>query len=92
MNDDLLKAAFSARLRKRATEINMNYTTLAKYVGVGKTTMYNYFVGKRVPDVVTLSKICEILMVDPNYLMDFSSMNINSSFLSDGNDIYEQLE
>lgn len=92
MTDDLFKAAFASRLRGRAKEMNLNSATLAKYVGIGRTTMYNYFVGKRIPDILTLSKICEILMVDPNYLMDFSSYNVDDSFLFDGDDIYGELE
>ena len=92
MNEKLFKQAFSFKLKNYADEIGMSYKDLAKYCGVCRTTMYYYFTGKRLPDLITLIKISEVLMVSPGELLNCDYVGMSTKFLNEGSDFYVRFD
>ena len=91
MTEDLFRVIFAMKLREAAKQIGMSYSDIAKFTGISKSTVYYYFKGVRLPDLIKLNKICEVLMINPSDLMDFNQYNVNPSFTMEGSDIYETI-
>ena len=91
MTDNLFRTLFSTKLRNAAKQVGMSYSDISKYTGISKTTVYYYFKGKRLPDLIALHKICEVLMINPSDLIDFGGYDVNPSFMTEGDDIYGQV-
>ena len=92
MTDELFKTLLTMRLREAAKDAGLSYSDVARYTGICKTSVYNYFKGKRIPDLISLFKICEVLMINPRDLIDFDQYNVNQSFMNEGCDIYAKFK
>ena len=57
------------RIAKKLDEMHITQRELAAAVGVTDLTLSRYIHGKRTPDVLVLTRICETLGVSANYLL-----------------------
>lgn len=59
------------KLQRRARELGLADAEVARRVGLGQSRYANYLSGAREPDFATLAKICRVLGLTPNMLLDF---------------------
>lgn len=77
---------FSKYLRKYSISIDQ----LSRYTGINRTTLFRYKSGKRVPTVMNLYKIAEVLGISPWTLCDFSEFDISDKY-DYGDNIYNDI-
>lgn len=62
---------FGEKLQRRARELGLSDAEVARRVGLGQSRYANYLAGTREPDFGTLAKICRVLNLTPNILLEF---------------------
>lgn len=62
---------FGEKLQRRARELGLSDAEVARRVGLGQSRYANYLAGTREPDFATLAKICRVLNLTPNILLEF---------------------
>lgn len=60
------------KLKKICKQKDISYYALAKQTGISTSTIYNIMSGKNTPQIFTLFKLCNILGVSINCLIDDS--------------------
>jgi len=63
---------FGQRLRRRARELGLSDSEVARRLGMQQSRYAHYVSGTREPDLATLSRICRLLGTSPNALLGFS--------------------
>ncbi len=63
--------ALGQALRRRAEEIGLTDSEVARRVGLEAGRYGNYVRGTREPDFATFKRICRVLMTTPNVLLEF---------------------
>ena len=77
-------ASFKDMLKYLRNRDNLSQSELAEKLGVAKSTISMYEIGKREPDFETLEAICDLFNVDMNFLLGKDgSENDNHSYLND---------
>ena len=61
---------FGEKLKEARKQKGLKQTELASMIGVAKTTLANYEIGNREPDLSKIKKIVEVLQVTPEFLLD----------------------
>lgn len=61
------------KLQQRARELGLSDAEVARRVGLGQSRYANYLSGTREPDLATLAKICRILNLRPDTLLEFDA-------------------
>lgn len=61
--------SFGSRLREARKAKGLRQVELSIRCGLSKSVVSNYEVGISYPNIETLYKLCELLEVDPNYLL-----------------------
>lgn len=62
-------ASFKDMLKYLRNRDNLSQSELAEKLGVAKSTISMYEIGKREPDFETLEAICDLFNVDMNFLL-----------------------
>lgn len=65
----------------------MTQSELGKKLGLNQRTISQYVRGNTMPSLETLSKICEILEIDPSYILEIKEYDNSDLFLSDKQEI-----
>ena len=77
-------ASFKDMLKYLRNRDNLSQSELAEKLGVAKSTISMYEIGKREPDFETLEAICDLFNVDMNFLLGKDgSENDNHYYLND---------
>ncbi|MBE5734583.1 MAG: helix-turn-helix transcriptional regulator [Clostridiales bacterium] len=63
------KQIFSAQLQEAVKYSSINYSELAKKLGITKATMSMYKHGKALPSLETFTLLCDILDVSADFLL-----------------------
>lgn len=63
---------FEERLRARMVELGMTGRELAATIGVDETAVSCWFSGRARPSLSRLLELCQVLSVDPNWLLGWS--------------------
>lgn len=63
---------FAKRLRERADQMGISNSEAARRAGLEERRYGHYIAGRREPDLVTLTKIAEVLQTTPNWLLGVS--------------------
>lgn len=64
---------FGKNLQTRARELGLADAEIARRLDLGQSRYANYVSGAREPDFATFAKICRVLGVTPNILLEFDS-------------------
>ena len=62
---------FETNLRKRARELNLSNSEVARRVGVTERRYGHYVTGAREPNLITLVKIAQVLHTSPDELLGY---------------------
>lgn len=76
-------ALFKDMLKYLRSRENMSQSESAEKLGVAKSTISMYEVGKREPDFETLEAIADLFHVDMNFLLGKSESENNHYYLND---------
>lgn len=57
---------FSSALRAMMAIRNINIPVLAERIGVSVTSVYNWRIGKRLPNKMHIEQLCNVLSMDEN--------------------------
>lgn len=63
---------FAKRLRERANQMGISNSEAARRAGLEERRYGHYIAGRREPDLMTLTKIAEVLQTTPNWLLGVS--------------------
>lgn len=69
------------KLKKICEDKEISYYALAKNTGMSTSTIYNIMSGKNIPQIFTLFKLCNVLGVSINSLIDDSGEIENEEVL-----------
>jgi transcriptional regulator with XRE-family HTH domain len=69
---NIMKYEFGARLRKYREQKLLSQKEFAELIGVSNSRVSNWEQGINRPDVDMIAKICSVLDVDPNELLDIT--------------------
>jgi transcriptional regulator with XRE-family HTH domain len=58
-------------LQKRARELGLSDAEVARRLGLGQSRYANYVSGTREPDFATFTRICQVLQITPDQLLEF---------------------
>lgn len=72
MKDNKKRKLIKTRLIKAIRSSGYNYSMIAKRIGVDKSILRQYFTTNKLPSITTLSKICEVIGADANYILGLS--------------------
>ena len=75
-----------ARKNARLTQIE-----LADHLGVSRSTIANYEMGRRKPTFLELKKIAEKLRVDVNYLVEAEESNKEDELITRANNVFNDI-
>jgi len=64
---------FGENLQKRARELGLSDAEVARRLGLGQSRYANYVSGTREPDFATFTKICQVLDITPDQLLEFTA-------------------
>jgi Predicted transcriptional regulators len=65
---------FGDRLRLRRAELNMSQSNVADIIGLGAAAISKYEKNAASPNVETLCKLCDLLMVSADWLLGLSDI------------------
>jgi len=69
MKNNVRREIIKTRLKEELEASKMSFTEIAKAVGVKVQMITQYRNSKKLPSIETLSKICEVLGADANYIL-----------------------
>ena len=69
MKDDVRKEIIKTRLAEEIKNSGMTNTEIAKAIGVNIAMITKYKKLLKLPSITTLSKICEVIGADANYIL-----------------------
>ncbi len=69
MKDTIRKELIKTRLAEELTNSGMTNTEIARAIGVNVALITQYKKLLKLPSITTLSKICEVIGADANYIL-----------------------
>lgn len=69
MKDAIRKELIKTRLAEELTNSGMTNTEIARAIGVNVALITQYKKLLKLPSITTLSKICEVIGADANYIL-----------------------
>jgi len=69
MKKNIRREIIKSRLKEELEASKMSFTEIAKAVGVKVQMITQYRNSTKLPSIETLSKICEVLGADANYIL-----------------------
>lgn len=75
----MYKEIFRLRLKNERIMKGFSQETMARNLGIGRSTYTNWEIGNREPDIESLALICEMLEVDSNWLLGLDARRIKKN-------------
>lgn len=72
MNDKLRKELIKTRLNDEIKSSKMSFAEIARLVGCTKSMISQYKTTNKMPTILMLAKICEVIGADANYILGIS--------------------
>lgn len=72
MNDKFRKELIKTRLNDEIKASKMSYAEIARLVGCTKSMISQYKTTNKMPTILMLAKICEVIGADANYILGIS--------------------
>ncbi|HIU06087.1 MAG TPA: helix-turn-helix transcriptional regulator [Candidatus Onthoplasma faecigallinarum] len=69
MIDNEKRRLIKIRLNEAIQNSGYKYSVIAKKIGIDKSMLTQYFSTNKLPSITTLSKICEVIGADANYIL-----------------------
>ena len=80
---------WNKKLREARKSAHMTQHELADYLGVHRSTVANYELGRRKPTFMELKKIAARLKVDVNYLVEGSEVDADADLITRAKTVFQ---
>lgn len=82
---------WNKKIKEARKNARITQADLADRLGVHRSTIANYELGRRKPSVTELKQIADILHVDVNYLLEGDEVNPADELLTRANNVFSDL-
>lgn len=82
---------WNMKMKEARKNARMTQVELADHLGVSRSTIANYELGRRKPTFLELKKIAEKLRVDVNYLVEAEEANKEDELITRANNVFNDL-
>lgn len=80
---------WNEKLKEARKAAHITQQELAEYLGVHRSTVANYEIGRRKPTFLELKKIAEKLRIDVNYLVEGDEVNRNEDLITRAKSVFK---
>ena len=82
---------WNKKIKEARRNAKITQADLADRIGVHRSTIANYELGRRKPSLNELKEIARILHIDVNYLLEGSEVSSEDELLKRANDVFSDL-
>ena len=82
---------WNKKLKEARRNAKITQADLADRIGVHRSTIANYELGRRKPSLTEIKEIARILHVDVNYLLEGSEVDTQDDLLTRANNVFSDL-
>ena len=82
---------WSKKIKEARNSVKMTQEELAFKIGVSRSTIANYEMGRRKPSLNELKQIANILHLDINFMLESEETNKEEELLSRANNVFNDL-
>ena len=82
---------WSKKIKEARKNARITQAELADRIGVHRSTIANYEIGRRKPSLTELKEIAKILHVEVNYLLEGTDVNSEDELLTRANNVFSDL-
>ena len=82
---------WNKKLKEARRSAKITQAELADRIGVHRSTVANYELGRRKPSLTELKEIAKVLHVDVNYILEGSEVSSEDELLTRANEVFSDL-
>lgn len=79
---------WNEKIKQARKDAHLTQQELADYLGVSRSTVANYEIGRRKPTFIELNKLASKLRVDVNYLVEGDEVNPESELITRATSVF----